>query len=323
MPTIYKSADASAPVLTGQVGALTAVLKACLVSGYGSQTAAGWTNPYTGTNQEVFLQGGSGIKKYFQIDDNGPGAGAAKEARMWGFETMSAYNTGTGQFPAAGTNPCMRKSATADATVRDWIVAADAKTCHMWMLNGDVAATWSSFSFGDLYSFRPADQWKGYVCGRTTENSASGSGIEVLIQFLPNSLSAGNQAGMSGQRSYTGFGGPCALWNAGGNGVLSTMGLSGNAAATTATRGGMTFPNGAGGTLQLTPLRINQGTTLLRGRFRGLYCGEHPVASFNDQDIFSGINEYAGKTFLIIKSTYIVQAAGYWIVETSSWAESS
>ena len=39
-PTIYRSTDASAPVLTGEVGKLVDLLDACLVNGYGAKSAA-------------------------------------------------------------------------------------------------------------------------------------------------------------------------------------------------------------------------------------------------------------------------------------------
>ena len=47
---IYKSTDSGAPTLTGQAFSLISLLLACLVDGYGSKAAAGWTKPYTGTN---------------------------------------------------------------------------------------------------------------------------------------------------------------------------------------------------------------------------------------------------------------------------------
>jgi hypothetical protein len=321
MPTVYKSTDASAPVLSGQVNALVNVLDKCLVAGYGSQTAAGWTKPYTGTNAAVFLQGGSGVLKYFQIDDNGPGAGAACEARVWGFETMTAYNTGTGQFPAAATAAAVRKSNTADATARDWIVVADAKTCHVWTFAGDVANQWQGHSFGDLYSYRVGDLWKGYVCCRSVENVTVTTN-EALTSYQSNILTATSQGAFYGQRSYTGFGTFVNLSNCGGNGFLAA--LTPGVVGVVANRGGVTFPNAADGKLLTTPMRINQGLTVIRGRHRGIYCGAHPTASFNDQDIFSGVNEYSGKTFLIIKFAGSVGGVqGYFIVETSTWDESS
>jgi hypothetical protein len=96
--------NANAPTLTGQVGSLTAVLDAVLVNGFTGFTALGWTINQTTTNKRGYKQNltgsnnSSGMLLY--VDDTGPGAGAAKEARVCGFETMSAITpTGTGQFP--------------------------------------------------------------------------------------------------------------------------------------------------------------------------------------------------------------------------------
>lgn len=59
MPTTavrtFKSTDASAPVLTGQVGALTALLDACLVNGYGSIPCAGMEIGQTTTNKRQYI----------------------------------------------------------------------------------------------------------------------------------------------------------------------------------------------------------------------------------------------------------------------------
>jgi hypothetical protein len=119
--------NANAPTLTGQVGSLTAVLDAVLVNGFTGFTALGWSINQTTTNKRGYKQNltgsnnASGMLLY--VDDTGPGAGAAREARVCGFETMSAITpTGTGQFPtsaqsAVGTGQLViRKSTTADAT---------------------------------------------------------------------------------------------------------------------------------------------------------------------------------------------------------------
>jgi hypothetical protein len=57
---VYRSTDASAPVLTGQVGSLTALLDAVLVNGYGALSAAGWTIAQTTTNKRGYKQNTSG-----------------------------------------------------------------------------------------------------------------------------------------------------------------------------------------------------------------------------------------------------------------------
>ncbi|MGE3907973.1 MAG: hypothetical protein AB7K36_01385, partial [Chloroflexota bacterium] len=51
---IYRSTDSGAPVLTGQAGSLLNLLDKCLVDGYGSKAAAGWSRPYTGTNKTAY-----------------------------------------------------------------------------------------------------------------------------------------------------------------------------------------------------------------------------------------------------------------------------
>lgn len=50
IPTFYNSSDAGAPVVyKHEREFLSKILTPCLISGYGSKTAAGWTNPYPGT----------------------------------------------------------------------------------------------------------------------------------------------------------------------------------------------------------------------------------------------------------------------------------
>src|SRR5262245_48942529 len=117
-PILYRSTDASAPVLTGQVGTLITLLDACLVSGYGSKAAPGWTKPYTLTNAGAFKHGSGSRSMYLHVDDNCTPTGLARDAGSFCWETMSAYNTGTGQFPTVAqraTGLYWRKSATADA----------------------------------------------------------------------------------------------------------------------------------------------------------------------------------------------------------------
>ena len=47
--TIYRSTDASPPVLNGTAGSLRALLLACLVDGYGAKAAAGWAETFNQT----------------------------------------------------------------------------------------------------------------------------------------------------------------------------------------------------------------------------------------------------------------------------------
>src|SRR5262245_26448894 len=132
--TVYRSTDSSAPTLSGTAGDLVNVLDKCLVAGYGSKTAAGWSKPFTGTNAAVFRMGG-GNQFYLDVNDNGPGAGTGQEARVRGYETMTAVATGTGPFPtvaqlAAGI--IVRKSAALSGTTRAWVMVADDRSFYLF-----------------------------------------------------------------------------------------------------------------------------------------------------------------------------------------------
>ena len=87
---LYRSTDSSAPTLSGTVGDLVNLLDKCLVTGYGSQVAAGWTKPFTSTNSADF-RGSAGLQYYIEVNDNGPnGTSLGKEARIRGWSKGSS-----------------------------------------------------------------------------------------------------------------------------------------------------------------------------------------------------------------------------------------
>lgn len=174
---VYKSTDSLAPTLSGTADSLNALLKACLVDGYGSKSAAGWSSPYydSATKTRVFLTGG-GVIAYLKCLDNGQSAGGAKETRMIGYESMSAHDTGTGLFPTVvqrSTGVITRKSATADSTARVWYLFATEKLFHLFVENGDTANTCHYFGFGAFKSKKANDDWAFFIAGRIVENSSA------------------------------------------------------------------------------------------------------------------------------------------------------
>src|SRR5882724_7747742 len=158
--TIYKSTDASAPVLTGQTGSLVALLDAVLVNGYGAKAAAGWTKAFAVANKGSYRMttvGATGF--YLDVDDSGSSATlGARSARMRGYETMTAVATGTNPFPVIATTAGIQvyKSPTADATARAWILLADDKTFTLLTDPGSTSelSGWSVFHFGDIFSLK-------------------------------------------------------------------------------------------------------------------------------------------------------------------------
>lgn len=107
--TLYQSTDASAPALTNAAGSLIAMLKACLVTGYGSKAAAGWTEEFTGTNKSA-LRMATGVGKngvYLQIDDS-----STTNTLLRGYGAMTDVDTGTEPFGSLTTASMALKTAT-------------------------------------------------------------------------------------------------------------------------------------------------------------------------------------------------------------------
>jgi hypothetical protein len=294
--TVYRSTDASAPVLTGSVGDLIALLDACLVNGYGSKTAAGWSKPFTATNKATFRPG-SGVQHYFDVDDSGPGVGVAKEARIRGFETMTAVATGTGPFPtvAQQTNGLfIRKSATADATARVWAVIADDRTAHVLIYTGDTAGIFLAFTIGEFYSLM-TDNYRSILAARATENSST-TAVSVETWPAPSTTIATASAGHYAPRSYTQLGTAVAICK-GWNTWLATS---------PAGSGSLDTPNAVDGAMYILPMLLGETTGLvgeLRGRKRGVFVPAHKNASLADGQTIDGSGAYAGHVFTVFAST--------------------
>jgi hypothetical protein len=320
--------NASAPTLTGQVGSLTAVLDAVLVNGFSGFTALGWTIGYTTTNKRAYLQNLTGANNasgmYLYVDDTGPGAGGAKEARACGFETMSAITpTGTGQFPTSGQSSVgigtlvIRKSATADATARYWTIIGNGQTIYLLIETGDQAVPVAAFPFvfGDFFSYKTSDSYAVAIVGRTVENSASPNVDWLHVQnSAVNTIytTASTMAGHFAARSWTGVGGSTRigksydtskLGNSNWNSSPFPGGWTGDGGSqvsvgTTAVlaMGRLSpptifpYPNGPDGACWVSPIWINHNNSI-RGYFKGLWAPLHDrPLNHNDTYTVSGGN---------------------------------
>lgn len=321
---VYRSSDASAPALTGQVGSLVALLDACLVNGYGTQTAAGWTKALATANKGAYQQAAGGNNTagmLLYVDDTGPGAGGAREARVCGFETMSAITpTGTGQFPTAGQSSIgvgtlvVRKSTTADATARAWTLVANGHTLYLFTETGDAPFPLSAypFVFGDFKSYKAGDQYAVMIMGRQVENS--GSQNADPMQICGNNITLNSKFfGHYVARSWTGLGGSVNVgktWDfskIGGSGLVTSyqsdttlqIGL-GNVNFTmgrNATASQLATPNGPDGSLWVSPVYLFHSYSL-RGYMLGFWAPlqDRPFNHNDTLTIASG--NLAGKSLL-------------------------
>ena len=124
VPTVYKSTDTSAPVLQGVRGSLISVLTACLVDGYGSKSAAGWTRPFSNIaeTQAAFRNSGvTGTGFYVAVDESTTTYAYAPSIKT--YESMLSEIDGL--LPIATIyNSSASISATANTTARPWVLIA-------------------------------------------------------------------------------------------------------------------------------------------------------------------------------------------------------
>lgn len=296
--TVYKSSDASAPALTGTAGALSAIIYACLVTGYGSQSAAGWAREFTGTNKGVF-RAAAGNRMRLRVDDTG-----SIEARIVGYESMSDVDTGTGPFPTAAQisgGLFVRKSNTADATNRPWLIIANDRIFYMLIDSGTSGTDWSvapvaaglsgCFGFGEFLSYKSTtDLYNTIIFGavvtstsvsRFAEHAPQNTFSAVTGHYMPR-----NAAAVSGAIT-------CSKSMALGQSIgAGAMGASANWGP---------YPDPVTGGLLISPMLVCEAATSgwsVRGLLPGLWAPMHTNPGAH-ADTFSGSGVTAGKTFLL------------------------
>ncbi len=305
--TVYKSTDASAPVLTGETDKLCALLTACLVDGYGAKAAAGWTREFDGASKSVYRPG-AGSRFYYRVNDAGPGAGTFKEARINGYETMTDVDTGLNLFPTVvqqATGMFIRKSATADATARAWKIFADSRTCYVYIAAGDTANCHLGHMMGDFYSLVAGDLYNAAIIARVNENSntASHDKLDVnsssITTVVPGHYSARGYLGVAGAHNF------------GRQGNYNVMNSN--------TYGSIPYPNPADASIRLVRNHICDVSVpqhCYRGWLRGAWYFAHPIALLTDGELFTGTGELAGKTFEVVK--FLARGDGVMLMETSN-----
>lgn len=281
---IYRAIDASAPALTGSAGSLANVLEKCLVSGYGSKTAAGWTTEFTEGANRIVFRAPTGHRKYLRVDDDVTALN--KLATITAYATMTDFQTGTGLFPLtsqSATGVQILKSDVEDGSgARDWILLANDKIFHL-IVNWDAGANFQNavlFSFGDYISFNASDAYNVILAGKKTQSFT----IDANLNPYGGYTTIGSTIdGVFTQRAYTQI----------GSSVL--MGKHGDAA-----KSGLQFPNPVDGGIYYSPIWLTEAN-VIRGILPGLWYIPHSASALNHLDTFDGSGAHAGKTFMLCK----------------------
>lgn len=255
--------------------------------------SAGWTKPYTGTNLAAFRPG-AGPRHYLRIDDT-----TTTQARAYCYEDMTAISSGTNQFPTTvqlSGGFYVRKSVSADAVARTWILIADDSTMYFY---SDTGATISysqisMFGFGKYTTYKIGEVYNTFISG-CVGNGYTTEYFSYLATWTGTVLNS-SDTGMYSCRSHTGVAQSVVCAKI-GDYAKSGQTYSGYA-------NGMPYPSPIDGGLWLKLIEVVEGgasanLSLVRGSMPGLYQPLHAVP-FSPFDIFDGNGALAGKKFLVV-----------------------
>lgn len=273
--------SASAPPVNGTAGSLIAVLDFCLV------TTMGWTKPFTGTNLAVYKQPAGSNGFYLSVDDTGGG-----NARVVGYETMTAVTTGTGPFPTTtqfAGGGYVYKSNAADTTARPWAFFSDGKIFHLFISYGSAATAfnltnlYSDFTFGDFKSYKVGDVFNTLLIANTSANASIPSMQNVSSDW--STVTSGHWCA----RSFTQTGTSVALAKYSDLGTLRNSSYIG--AGTNA------YPSPIDGGIIMSRVTVGESGQGRRGTIPGIWAHGHVNTILQSGDTFNGAGDLAGRSF--------------------------
>lgn len=286
VPLVYKSTDAGAPQLSGQVGSLTALLDAVLVNGYGSgsvaKPAAGWTRELVGTNRRAYRNdpvAGTGF--YLDVDDSAQ-VGTARFATVRGYDVLRSFGDGDGPTPQPSqvvNGSVVAKSRELSGNSVRWVIIADSRSFYLFINPGPANPVdqRAPYFFGDFVSYKPGDSQAWCVCTNglstytgaenfdgwiySTENTLTSVDSNRPALYLPNSFDSSFQS----VRAFL-FGGGRDSQSRPWNTVASRVSV---------------YPNPVTQGLLYMPVVIMEGNARPRGELPGLLLPVH-VRPFTD-----------------------------------------
>lgn len=296
--TRYAATDQDAPILLPNVGSLGFLLATVLNSGYTGKSAAGWAIPYNDNYERIVFQNGAGSRqRYWQILDNL--ISTPNMASLYGFETMSAVDTGSGQFPTSLqiVSPHYSSIMKVDVTTqvaRNWLIFANEKICYL-LINPQATTDFSGaclYVFGDFIGLNSDDLYNSLLIGRIRQDaSVTYNGLAGQSCVISSTLDGHHLI-----RSYTQLGSSIRFGKHGDN-----------------YKDGVQFPNPSDGSLIMSRIWITESSGVVRGYLPGLWRLCSSYTNFTHGDTFAGRGALTGKTFEIIK---VYQGA--LVVETSN-----
>lgn len=353
---IFTSSDASAPQLDGTSGSLLNVLNACLVDGYGSKSPVGWLKPLADVGNIGVFQQPSGSGFVIHVNDAAPTSSAtytighSRMVTVTGYESISSVSSGSstpgyidqgigfGQFPLFGQVSIPTygltsagaliwvKSISIDSTPRPWRMFVDDRTMYLFIQHGVSGASYTMYSFGDLYSLYQNDRYQCHIQGLNAANSGIWNRSDASDLLVTNQNAFGSYPNTFLARTWGGGGqsinafksgdvGKCyhlSRTNYGGTGVSNTFAVM---------YGPVPYVNSTDQSVYIHPVLMFESSNFTyRGRMRGLWHMTHRYENFSDGQVIYGTNEVAGKTWQVIANG---TTNGVWLIETSNTVETN
>lgn len=279
-PRIYSSEDPGAPALTGQAGSLADLLRAVLVTGYGSGAAAreglGWTIEYYDGQVIVFRNSPVfGTGSFIRVDDRGA-IGSARQATLRGYSDMDAADSGTNPFPATShpNGSVFAKSSTLDSSSRPWIIIGTPVGIY-YMPEPVPGYGRVPYYFGDFDSALSPDPGGCMVAGSPVTSNWPGSPSFNFTNLFNGSGVMGHAAG----------------WE---SGLAATQLQSWSLTAQPAGGQGLAYEPGR--RFAYSDVVFGRSTTLVRGRLPGVIAPMH-FRPFPDLSIVEDMEGLQGLIF--------------------------
>lgn len=289
-PTVYRWDDAEAPVARGQRDSLVHILRACLVDGYGTKSAAGWTLEHINVDEDKAAFRNSqitGTGFYLQVD--GKNGVNAHTPKVQGYEAMVSEDVG--YFPFNPTSQTYATSKTDGTTARPWVLIADDRAFYLICWAGDTATPiaannqCATMFFGDFISRYTDDV---FVCALVSNGSPLGN--YGYVNPSDKAFGLLGSTGIAIPRNSTGdiVNTICLLIQGGGPGTTGASSPGG-------LRGLAYTP---GDPIIITRPHINEAAThTFRGWLPGLHYPCHPQ-SFDQLETVTAGDSPDEKTFL-------------------------
>lgn len=188
--TVFSASDAGAPTLTAGIGSLKTLLKACLVTGYGSKQGLGWQMAFESTDKNVAAFKSSDPTAsgfYFKIDNSTTGT-----AKLSAYQEMTDINTGT--KPLVVDQPY-------DLAASNWMLVGHGKA---FILLLDVTVSGEKVAYPMLFGDLPREKKRvAPICvfWSARKNTSNAGGLQAAM-YLPNGQTGSTSSGIGNSPVY-------------------------------------------------------------------------------------------------------------------------